>query len=60
MTDNKKEMIKRVAVIYGEDSKVTEGFKEMCETNAVTEAHLEMVAWYMGCSRVAVLKKQGG
>ena len=44
MTDNKKEMIKRVAVIYGEDSKVTEGFKEMCETNAVTEAHLEMVA----------------
>ena len=58
MTKTQKELIEMTEIIYGKDSEITNGFKALCAAEAVPDAHLKIIAWYMGVSKTEVLLKQ--
>lgn len=57
MNEMRKELLNRIAIIYGENNDITKGFKALCETTKVPDAHLDMIAWYMNATKVEVMKK---
>ena len=57
MTKTRKELIEMCEVIYGKDTKITEGFKALCATD-LSDANLKTAAWYLNINRTTVLLKK--